>query len=71
MEVRDYFGSKCPCCAKDILQQAPSNNRMPGQALAWCPTCDARLGLADLQRSNKPSVTGFMKRLFGNKPQGH
>lgn len=68
MEVRDFFGSKCPCCAKDILQQAPSKNRMPGQALAWCPTCDARLGIEDLQR--KPSAAGFLKRLFG-KPQSN
>lgn len=68
MELRDFYGSKCPCCAKDILQQAPSSNRMPGQALAWCPTCDARLSLSDLQR--KPSPATFLKRLFG-KPQSH
>jgi hypothetical protein len=66
MELRDYYGSKCPCCARDILQQAPSSNRMPGQALAWCPTCDARLSLADLQR--RAGVGGLFKRLFG-KPQ--
>lgn len=69
MRVRDFFGSKCPCCAKDILQQAPTNNRMPGAELAWCPTCDARLGLSDLQR--KPGASGFLKRLFGGKPQGN
>lgn len=67
MPVRDFFGSKCPCCARDILQQAPSNNRMPGAPdLAWCPTCDARLGLAELQR--RPGVAGFFKKMFG-KPQ--
>lgn len=62
-ELRDYFGTKCPCCAKDILQQAPSSNRMPGAQLAWCPTCDAKLSIDDLQRRRTPA--SFLRRLFG------
>ena len=68
MELRDYFGSKCPCCARDILQQAPSTNRMPGQAYAWCPTCDARLSIDDLRR--RAGASGFLKRLFGRPQSG-
>lgn len=68
-DIRDHFGAKCPCCARDILQQLPSTNRMPGsQALAWCPTCDARLGIEDLQR--RPKVGGLLRRLFGKPQQG-
>jgi hypothetical protein len=44
--LRDYLGSTCPACKKDILQAAPTTNRMPGQAdLAWCPACRATLTL--------------------------
>lgn len=68
MDLRDFFGATCPCCARDILQPAPSTNRMPGEARAWCPSCDAKLTLADLAQ-RKPGVGGFLKRLFG-KPQG-
>lgn len=68
MELRDFYGSKCPCCARDILQQAPSHNRMPGEALAWCPTCDARLSLDDLR--NRAGVGGFFKRFFGRPQSG-
>lgn len=62
--LRDFVGSKCPCCSKDILQQAPSSNRMPGAELAWCPTCDARLSPDDLAR-RRGGAGGFLKRLFG------
>lgn len=63
--IRDFFGTNCPHCAKDILQQAPSTNRMPGAELAFCPSCRTQFSLADLQRGAKPSLLG---RLFGNRP---
>lgn len=62
-EIRDFFGSKCPSCASDILQAAPSTNRMPSNGLAWCPSCDARLSVDDLQR--RKGGPSLLKRLFG------
>ena len=63
---REFLGSKCPCCAKDILQQAPTSNRMPGKEVAWCPTCKSTLTLDELNarvgRSARPSL---LARLFG------
>lgn len=63
--LRDHFGSRCPACRNDILQQAPSANRMPGQDLAWCPSCDRRFALGDLQRAARPGPAGLLRRLFG------
>lgn len=65
--LRDYLGSKCPCCASDILQQAPSSNRMPGAELAWCPSCKATLSVEELAAPRKRA--GFLAKLFG-RPQG-
>jgi hypothetical protein len=62
--LRDHFGSPCPRCAKDILQPAPSTNRMPGQDLAWCPTCHATLSADDLARRRAPKRGSFLSRLF-------
>lgn len=62
--LRDFIGARCPCCARDILQQAPSNNRMPTEH-AWCPSCHASLSLEDLVRGPKRSSGGFLRRLFG------
>ena len=63
--LRDYVGSKCPSCRTDILQQAPSSNRMPGEAKAWCPTCDKRFSVTELSQVQKG---GLLKRLFGGRP---
>ncbi|HET6404358.1 MAG TPA: hypothetical protein VFH78_06905 [Candidatus Thermoplasmatota archaeon] len=63
--VRDHFGSNCPSCRADILQAAPSNNRMPGEEKAWCPSCDARFSADDLARKKQG---GLLKRLFGGRP---
>ena len=63
--VRDFVGSNCPSCHHDILQLAPSTNRMPGEDKAWCPSCDARFSAEDLSRGQK---TGLLKRLFGGRP---
>jgi len=63
--VRDFFGSKCPSCRADILQAAPSTNRMPGEEKAWCPSCQTRFGVQELSR---PSKQGLLKRLFGGRP---
>jgi hypothetical protein len=60
--LRDFIGSTCPRCAGDILQPAPSTNRMPGEALAWCPACRATMSLAELQ--SRPRAT-FWGKLFG------
>lgn len=60
--IRAFFGSKCPDCRADILQAAPSNNRMPGEEKAWCPRCDHRFTADQLSRKAKP---GLLKRLFG------
>ena len=65
-DLREFLGAKCPCCSKDILQQAPSTNRMPGKELAWCPTCKSTLTLDDLaRRARKPRSAGLLARLFG------
>lgn len=61
--IRDFFGSNCPHCRADILQQAPSANRMPGEERAWCPSCQAKMTLDELQRA--PRRGSFLKRLFG------
>ena len=66
--VRDYFGTKCPSCRNDILQQAPSTNRMPGAQLAWCPSCDARLSLAELAASVKRG--SLLGKIFGRPQRG-
>lgn len=63
--VRDFFGSNCPDCRSDILQAAPSTNRMPGEEKAWCPSCQHRFSAEDLARAGKPSI---LKRLFGGRP---
>lgn len=63
--VRAFFGSNCPSCRADILQAAPSSNRMPGEEKAWCPSCQARFGADDLARAGKGSL---LKRLFGGRP---
>lgn len=63
--IRDFFGSKCPDCRSDILQAAPSSNRMPGEEKAWCPSCDHRFTLEQLAGSRKG---GMLKRLFGGRP---
>lgn len=63
--VRDFIGHTCPRCSKDILQQAPSTNRMPGQDLAWCPSCNVRLSAEDLAQKKRG---GFLRRLFGGRP---
>ena len=68
VSLKDFLGSRCPCCSKDILQQAPSTNRMPGADLAWCPSCDARLSLDELVRGPKRTGGSLLGRLFG-KPQ--
>ena len=60
--VRDFFGSKCPSCRLDILQAAPSTNRMPGEEKAWCPSCQSRFSAEDLSAKRKG---GFLKRVFG------
>lgn len=64
-EIRDFFGSKCPSCTTDILQPVPSTNRMPGEALAWCPSCNVRLSVADLTTRRRAAGPGLLKRLFG------
>lgn len=63
--VREHFGSKCPHCRADILQAAPSTNRMPGEEKAWCPSCQTRFSADDLARKAGGS---FLKRLFGGNP---
>ncbi len=60
--LRDFIGQNCPRCAQDILQQAPSNNRMPTEH-AWCPSCKATLGLDEL--ASHPRKISLMRRLFG------
>lgn len=65
--LRDYLGTRCPCCAKDILQHAETTNRMPGAELAWCPACNAHLTVEQLSTRRKGNSSLFAK-LFG-KPQ--
>lgn len=62
--VRDFVGAPCPHCKNDILQQAPSTNRMPGEARAWCPSCQHRFGVEELSRGVRPAK-GILRRLFG------
>ncbi|HUR68871.1 MAG TPA: hypothetical protein VM370_06460 [Candidatus Thermoplasmatota archaeon] len=64
--IRDFFGSKCPDCRADILQPAPSSNRMPGEEKAWCPACDHRFSVEQLARGK--STGGLLKKLFGGRP---
>lgn len=66
--LRDFFGSKCPHCRTDILQQEPSSNRMPGPARAWCPSCQNRFTVEQLAKT--PRGGGLLKRLFGGGPAG-
>lgn len=60
--LRDFFGSTCPHCTKDILQQAPSTNRMQPEDRAWCPSCQTRFTVDQLARGAKGS---FFSKLFG------
>lgn len=62
--LRDFLGSPCPRCRRDILQAAPSSNRMPGEERAWCPRCDTRFSVDDLSR-RKSGATGLIRRIFG------
>ena len=62
--IRAYLGSSCPSCHKDILQAAPSTNRMPGEEKAWCASCNTRFSADQLARPK----AGFLKRLFGGRP---
>jgi ssDNA-binding Zn-finger/Zn-ribbon topoisomerase 1 len=64
--IRDFFGSNCPDCRTDILQAAPSENRMPGEEKAWCPACDHRFTAEQLATQAKG---GILKRLFGGRPR--
>ena len=68
--LRDHMGSKCPRCASDILQPAPSTNRMPGQELAWCPTCHATMGLAELEAKGTRRAPSLLGKLFGRPQRG-
>ena len=64
--LRDFLGSKCPHCQNDILQQAPTTNRMPGKELAWCPSCKSTMSIEDLQHHRGAAAKpGIMARLFG------
>lgn len=65
--LRDFFGSKCPRCALDILQQLPSANRMQPVDLAWCPSCQSKFTVEDLQQAR--GGLGWLKRLLGSRPQ--
>lgn len=60
--LRDYVGTNCPHCTKDILQQAPSTNRMQPEEAAWCPSCHSKFSVEQLARVAKPGLLG---RLFG------
>ena len=64
--IRDYLGTRCPSCQGDILQQAPTTNRMPSAELAWCPSCHATHTAEALARG--PTRSSLLRRLFG-KPQ--
>lgn len=61
--LRDYLGSRCPHCANDILQQLPSTNRMPGQDIAWCGSCNGRFTVEQLSRGGRG--VGLLAKLFG------
>lgn len=63
--IRAYLGSNCPSCSKDILQAAPSTNRMPGEEKAWCASCGTRFSAEQLARAPKG---GLLKKLFGGRP---
>jgi phage FluMu protein Com len=67
MALRDHLGTRCPRCKNDILQQAPTTNRMPGQAdLAWCPSCKSTMTVEDLERSSRAARRGgLLARLLG------
>lgn len=65
--LRDFFGSDCPSCTKDILQAEPSKNRMPGPERAWCPTCQSAFTVEQLAR--RPGAGSLLRRLFGGKPR--
>lgn len=66
--VREFLGSKCPSCKNDILQAAPSTNRMPGADLAWCPSCKSTLTAEQLARGGPRASGGLLGKLFG-RPQ--
>lgn len=68
--LRDFLGSKCPSCRSDILQAAPSSNRMPGEDRAWCPACQGRFSVEDLTRSKAGSGSIFRRLFKGGTPQG-
>lgn len=61
--LKDYLGSTCPVCVKDILQPAPSIARMPPGEYAFCPSCESALSLDDLGQLARGRV-GFFARLF-------
>lgn len=62
--LRDFLGSPCPHCRRDILQVQPSANRMPDPDLAWCPACKGSFTSEDLARGSR-GPGGFFRRLFG------
>lgn len=62
--LRSFLGSPCPRCRRDILQAAPSTNRMPGEERAWCPACNTRFSADDLARKPR-SGKNIFRRLFG------
>ncbi|HWG90041.1 MAG TPA: hypothetical protein VNZ52_04240 [Candidatus Thermoplasmatota archaeon] len=70
--LRDFFGTPCPACAKDILQPAPQVTRMPRNE-AHCPTCKSDLTLEQLlgaRQKKAGSFGGMMRRLFGKSEPG-
>jgi hypothetical protein len=64
--LRDFIGARCPRCTRDILQQAPSQNRMPTDH-AWCPSCQAVMSLEELT-APRAKGGGLLRKLFGGKP---
>ncbi|MHB8606415.1 MAG: hypothetical protein ACYDCK_14305 [Thermoplasmatota archaeon] len=68
--VREFFGTKCLACAKDILQPPPQTNRMPIPDRAYCPRCGTVFTLKDLETAHAKG-TGIFARLFGRStPSG-
>lgn len=64
--LSDFLGSKCPVCAKDILQRAPSIARMPPGEYAYCHTCESALSVNDLSTLMGPK-RGILAKIFGRK----
>ncbi|MHB8586532.1 MAG: hypothetical protein ACYDDF_11960 [Thermoplasmatota archaeon] len=65
-ELRRFIGTKCPACARDILQSAPPVARMPPGDYLFCPACDTRQTLGDLLHGGAGAVKGSVfGRLFG------